>query len=207
MIDVASARASARPLAARLAGWRRSLGVVTSPFRIREEASADVAAREGLLDQSFGAARFGKTCERLRENRHAAEGLSFAAVAGDVLVGTLRFWHVEAGDREALMLGPLAVAPAMRSLGLGRALIEHGLGRARRLGHGSVVLVGDAPYYARFGFDRALTTGLVLPGPVEESRFLGLELVPGALAGAEGRVVGSGVLQGAKLQGEYRRAA
>lgn len=160
-----------------------------------------------MLDASFGSARFAKTCERLREGRHAAAGLSFVAMRGRALVGTLRFWHVEAGDREALMLGPLAVCPTQRSAGIGSTLIDHGLRQARRLGHESVILVGDAPYYARFGFDRALVAGLTLPGPVEAERFLGLELVPGALQGATGRVVGTGLFLDAHRGPDWTLAA
>lgn len=197
-----------RPLAIRLADWRQSLPVLAGPVRLRDERANDVAPREALLDAAFGrAARLAKTCERLRDGRRPAEGLSLVATGGNALVGTLRFWHVEAGDRAALMLGPLAVSTARRSAGIGRALIEHGLRRARKLGHEAVILVGDAPYYGRFGFSRAVTRGLILPGPVDEARFLGLELVPGALAGARGRVVGTGVFIDARLEGEYRLAA
>lgn len=203
MVDVAPLR----PLHAVLADLRRSLRPVAAAFRLRDERAGDVAAREALLDTCFGVSRMLKTCERLREGRFAATDLSFVATSGADLVGTLRFWPVEAGDREGLMLGPLAVSPLLRSAGIGRALIEHGLRRARKLGHASVILVGDAPYYARFGFTRALTRGLVLPGPVDVERFLGLDLVPGALAGAQGRVVGTGSFLAARLQGEYRKAA
>ena len=52
----------------------------------------------------------------------------------------------------------------------------------------AVILVGDAPYYARFGFTRDLTLDMALPGPVDLDRFLGLELVPRALASAAGTV-------------------
>lgn len=187
---------AARPFSLRLADWRRTLPVVASPFRLRDERPADAAAREALLDAAFGPSRFTKTCERLREGRLAAEGLSFVATVGSTLVGTLRFWHVEAGDREALMLGPLAVSPAVRSLGIGRALMDHGLRRACKLGYAGVILVGDAPYYAPFGFSREHTLGLTLPGPVDDSRFLGLEFVPGAFRGAVGRVVGTGLFEG-----------
>jgi predicted N-acetyltransferase YhbS len=173
-------------------GWRRPFRVVTSPFRIRDERPADAPAREALLDAAFGPARFAKTCERLREGRMAAPGLSFVATAEGALVGTVRLWDVEIGDRAALMLGPLAVDARLRSAGIGGALMEHALHRARRLGHAGVILVGDAPYYARFGFDPALTEGFVLPGPVERARFLGLELAAGGLAGASGRIVGAG---------------
>ena len=174
------------------AAWR-SLRAVQGSFRLRDERPGDVADRETLLDESFGSSRREKTCERLREGRIAADGLSFVATSGAAVIGTLRFWHVEAGDRSSLMLGPLAVAARHRSAGVGRAMIEHGLRRATKLGHGSVLLVGDAPYYERFGFTRALTGALTLPGPVDADRFLGLELTPGALDGATGRVVGTGL--------------
>lgn len=159
---------------------------------IRDEIVTDVAARERLLDASFGPARFAKTCERLREGRAPADGLALSAWLGDELVGTIRFWHVQAGDRPALLLGPVAVDARFRSLGLGRRLIAEGLFRAVQRGHRAVILVGDAPYYERFGFSRALTRGLALPGPVEEERFLGLELAAGALDGATGLVRATG---------------
>ena len=161
-------------------GLGRRLRPVAPSFRVRDERPRDEAAREALLDRSFGPGRFTKTCERLREGRLPADGLSF--------------WHVECGRKVALMLGPLAVDPSYRSAGIGRALIEHGLKRAAKLGHDSVILVGDAPYYGRFGFTASPVAQLVLPGPVDVARFLGLELVPGALAGISGRVVGAGLL-------------
>ena len=135
-------------------------------------------------------ARFLKTCERLREEHKPAPGLALVAKddAGE-LVATLRLWPVFAGlHRPALLLGPLAVAEHARSLGIGARMIRESLSRAEALGHRAVLLVGDAPYYAKFGFERRFTERLTLPGPVERARFLGLELVPGALTDAEGRV-------------------
>ncbi|MDB5509427.1 MAG: GCN5-related N-acetyltransferase [Hyphomicrobiales bacterium] len=176
---------------------------------ISSERVQDVAARERLLDDAFGAARFQKTCERLREGRMAAAGLSLSAHVDGALAGTIRFWHVEAGDRPALLLGPVAVDERHRSLGIGRKLIVEGLFRAMQRGHKSVLLVGDAPYYNRFGFERSATRGLSLPGPVDEARFLGLELAPGSLAGARGmvRATGARMLHEAPADGTFLRAA
>lgn len=172
---------------AALANW------VTPSFVLREERGDDVASREALLDEAFGPARFLKTCERLRTGRVPARGLALVAEDEGRIVATLRLWAVHAGmGRAALLLGPLAVARSHRSLGLGGAMMEEGLARARARNHRAVILVGDAPYYARFGFDAALTEGLTLPGPVECERFLGLELTRGALAGARGRVLAAG---------------
>jgi predicted N-acetyltransferase YhbS len=162
-------------------------------IQIRDERTTDGAARERLLDTCFGEARFTKTCERLREGRLPAEGLALAAVEDGRLVGTVRLWHVSAGPgRPALMLGPIAVAPGLQGAGLGGRLMREALARAADLGHRAVILVGDAPYYARFGFSAAATGALWLPGPFERERFLGLDLVPGALAGAAGLVQATG---------------
>jgi predicted N-acetyltransferase YhbS len=165
---------------------------------IRLEMLSDVASREALLDKAFGRRRFCKTSERLREGRLPAEGLAFTALAekGRV-VGTLRLWAVIAGSAgPSLLLGPLAVDCRHQHKGIGRKLMDHGLATARVLGHDSVVLVGDAPYYGRFGFSDALTRSLHLPGPVDRQRFLGLELTPGALDGAEGLVSAAGTVLG-----------
>jgi predicted N-acetyltransferase YhbS len=161
---------------------------------IRTERDSDVAARERLLDKAFGVTRLRKTSERLREGRLPAEGLAFTAISkSGRVIGTVRLWNVIAGSAgPALLLGPLAVECRHQKKGVGRALVNHALNTARVLGHDSVLLVGDAPYYSRYGFDVAHTRNLHLPGPVERARFLGLELTPGALDGAEGLVAAAG---------------
>src|ERR1700674_5488203 len=98
-----------------------------APFVIRSERASDVVAREALLDACFGANRQQRTCQRLRDGRAPAEGLALAAVSQGRLVGTLRLWHVSAGDTRALVLGPLAVDPSCRALGVGAALMNHAL--------------------------------------------------------------------------------
>jgi len=108
------------------------------------------------------------------------------------LVGTLRLWHVSAGGVPALVLGPLAVDPSCRKLGIGGALVQRALAAAKARGHGAVLLLGDAPYYARFGFSALKTGELSLPGPFERDRLLGLELRAGALDGAWGMIVPTG---------------
>ena len=160
---------------------------------IRQERAADIAARETLLDNAFGTTREAKTSERLREGRLAAEGLSFVAVENGRIIGTIRLWDISAGPgRPALLLGPLAVEETARKRGIGASLMTRALREARKLGHRAVLLVGDAPYYERFGFKAAATGGLWLPGPYERERFLALALVPGALAGAAGTVEPTG---------------
>ena len=160
--------------------------------RIVAEQAVDVVAREVLLDEAFGPSRFRKTCERLRVGRAPARGLALAARIDGLFVGTVRLWHVRAGGVRALMLGPLAVAGSHRGLGIGDALMREAISHAHLGGHSAIILVGDAPYYAKFGFSHETVAGLSMPGPFELDRFLGLELVTGALAGAKGRVIATG---------------
>lgn len=165
-------------------------------IRIAPELPRHAAAREALLDEALGDARAAKTSERLREGRAPAQGLAFVALDGGEVVGTLRLWHITAGGAPALLLGPLAVAQSHRSFGIGGTLIRHALASAALRGHKAVLLVGDAPYYARFGFEAKLTEALKLPGPVDRARFLGFEIAPGALAAAQGLVVATGARGG-----------
>jgi predicted N-acetyltransferase YhbS len=163
-----------------------------APFAIRAERTSDVTAREALLDASFGEDRHTRTCQRLRDGRAPAEGLSFSAVQHGRLIGTVRLWHVNAGGIPALVLGPLAVDASWRSLGVGAALMDHALAAAKARGHSAVILRGDAAYYERFGFSAAKTGELALPGPFEPERLLAVELREGALIGAWGMIVATG---------------
>ena len=153
---------------------------------IVNEALEHFSAREDLLDQSFGEDRHLKTCERLRAGRLPV----FAYVAldeQDKLLGTVRLWMVEdEAGLSSLMLGPLAVSASMRGLKVGDRLMRHALNQAAAFGHGSVVLVGDLSYYARFGFASGKLDRAVLPGPFERSRFLGLDLLPGQVSSLKG---------------------
>jgi predicted N-acetyltransferase YhbS len=180
-----------------------------APFAIRGERAADVVAREALLDACFGEGRDLRTCQRLRDGRAPAEGLALSALRDGRLAGTLRLWHVGAGDVPALVLGPLAVDPASRGLGVGAALVNHALAAASARGHGAVILLGDASYYARFGFSALKTGELRLPGPFERERLLGLELRAGALDGARGMIVPAGKMarQAARSRKLASRAA
>ncbi len=177
-----------------------------APFAIRAERASDVAAREALLDACFGASRHTRTCQRLRDGRAPAQGLALSAVRQGRLVGTVRLWHVSAGGVPALMLGPLAVEESSRHLGLGAALMDHALAAAKVRGHRAVILLGDAPYYARFGFSAARMGQMSLPGPFERDRLLGLELREGALDGAWGMISATGAPLPKAKAGRTRKA-
>ncbi|MDM9625714.1 N-acetyltransferase [Rhizobium sp. S152] len=170
-----------------------------SVFTIDAENPGDVVARENLLDRAMGPNRRKKSSEKIRRGRVSAEGL--ALVARDRnghVIGTVRLWNVEAGVSaegmpvDALLLGPLAVDSSFEGKGVGSALMRAAVLEAKNRGHGAVLLVGDAPYYERFGFFAEKAQHLVMPGPFERSRFLALELIEGWLDGAAGMIVPTG---------------
>jgi predicted N-acetyltransferase YhbS len=157
-------------------------------MKITPETPEDRDDIERLLDLAFGPDRAGKTVYRLRAGIEPVAELCTVIREDGMLKGSLRYWPVVIGDDRvpALLLGPVAVLPQDRGKGYARALIWDSLEVARRLGYGIVLLVGDEPYYVKFGFTRAFTKALELPGPVDLDRFLGLELAPRALAGVSG---------------------
>ena len=158
------------------------------------ETAADVAAREALLDDAMGPKRRTKSSEKLRRGRRPSEGMAFIARdASGSVAGTVRLWDVTLGEGgPALLLGPLAVDPSLKNAGIGSALMRHAITEAARLGHAAILLVGDAPYYGRFGFSAARTGSLAMPGPYERHRLLALELVEGALDSARGTLKAAG---------------
>jgi predicted N-acetyltransferase YhbS len=152
-----------------------------------EPPDCDPAVTE-LYDRVFGQGWRHKPCHALRQGRTPMRGAGLIARTGRRLLGAVRFWPTLIGRTPALMLGPLAVDPDARARGLGAELVREGLARACKQGHRAVWLVGDAPYYARFGFERARMGKAAFAGPVDRARFLGVELVPGAFARVEGPV-------------------
>ncbi|GJE46336.1 GNAT family N-acetyltransferase [Methylobacterium soli] len=155
---------------------------------IRPEHPDDGPAIERLHARAFGPGRFARTPYRLREGVGHLPDLSFTALVGTYLVGSVRIGPALAGAEPLLVLGPLTVDPSFDGRGIGAGLMRASLDAARAGGHGLVILVGDAPYYTRFGFTPVPPGHLTLPGPVDPARFLWLELTAGACARTRGNV-------------------
>lgn len=163
-------------------------GMTDLTLSIRPELPRDAEAIERLNERAFGPGRFARTAFRLREGRPADPELSFVALVATLLVGSVRLTPVLAGPGRALVLGPLAVEPAFEGRGIGSALMRASIEAATARGHGVVMLVGDLPFYGRFGFRRVKPGELVLPGPADPARFLVLEIREGALSECRGEV-------------------
>lgn len=162
--------------------------IISHDIVLRGETTADDAAITAISDEAFGPGRFARAAERVREMAPHARDLSFVAQAGDDLVGSVRLTPVAIGGRPVLMLGPLAVRPAFKGKGTGRALMALARDAARAAGESAIFLVGDRAYYLPLGYQPMPIPSIHMPGPVDPTRILGLELVPDALDGLAGAV-------------------
>ncbi len=156
----------------------------------RPMAELDLEIVETMSAEAFGPGRFARAAFRLREGVGPHLPLSFVASmqvdAGNPgqrkIVGSVLVTPIEIGERPALLLGPLVVLPAHKNLGIGRELMNRAIGAARQAGHKLMILVGDEPYYGRFGFHRVPPGQIEMPGPVDPARLLACELQPRALS-------------------------
>ncbi|MGD9785237.1 MAG: GNAT family N-acetyltransferase [Hyphomicrobiaceae bacterium] len=156
---------------------------------VRQVGPADLEVIADLHRAAFGPGRFARSAYRVREGTAPFTPHCRVAVLGNRLVAALRMTEVAIGGRHgALLLGPVAVAPDLKGQGHGRNLIARTLDAAHASGFGLVVLVGDLSYYGRFGFVTARPGSIRLPGPVDPTRILVLELKPGTLAEYSGLV-------------------
>ncbi len=145
---------------------------------------------EDINAEAFGPGRFSRAAYSIREGGPHRRDLSFVALADGKVAGSVRMTPIAAGNGRALLLGPLAVRPAFKNLGIGRRLVAMALDAARADGWGLAILVGDAPYYSLLGFSKVVPQGqLLMPRPVDPARLLACELAPGALEGFAGPVV------------------
>ncbi len=156
-------------------------------MKLRQETSDDWWEVEALYDLSFAPGREALSSYRLRDDVAPVAELCVVARDPDgILGGVIRYWPIRIGSQTALLLGPIAVHPTRQGEGLGGALMRDSLIRAQDLGWARVLLVGDAPYYSRFGFEKL--DHITMPPPTNPDRVLGLELQKGAWAGLAGRV-------------------
>lgn len=152
-----------------------------------KEENDDWHEVEALLDLCFAPGRTALSSYRLRNGVDPVRALCLLLREGGTIRAAIRFWPAQVDGQPVLLLGPIAVHPIAQGEGLGAWLIRESIGRAKILGWKRVILVGDAPYYERFGFRKL--EHVIMPPPTNPERTLGLELQPGAWVGLKGQVM------------------
>lgn len=147
----------------------------------RPAVEHDTSAILALQTRVFGPGRFARTAYRVREGQPPLSRFCRVADNGGRLIASVRITEVTIGGTPgAALLGPVAVDPDFRGQGYGRKLVAEALDELKSGGINLVVLVGDEPYYGRFGFKPAAPGSIVFPGPVNPARILVAELRDGA---------------------------
>lgn len=162
------------------------------PFSYRLEQPEDGPVIETLHHALFGPDRFSRGVYLLRQGLVHEPSLSFVAHADEELIASVRLTRIAIGGRPALLLGPLAVAPAFKGRGAGKMLVRIACEAAREAGHGAVVLVGDEDYFGPLGFAPLPPDAVTLPGPIAPKKVMVQALADGALEGLGGAATGAG---------------
>jgi predicted N-acetyltransferase YhbS len=152
------------------------------------ETPAHDSEIDAINAEAFGPGRFVLAAYKIRETGPHERDLSFVAVDRTAVIASVRMTRIAAGAGRALMLGPLAVRPAFKNLGIGRRLVAIALEAAAKAGAPAVMLVGDEPYYGPLGFKRMPRGQISMPRPVDLDRLLAHEIAPGAVARLVGEV-------------------
>lgn len=143
---------------------------------------------EAINEEAFGPGRFVRAAFKIREGGPHARELSFVALHEGEVIASVRLTPISAGEGRALLLGPLAVKPSWKNLGIGKRLVKIAVQAADEAGWGAVMLVGDAPYYGPLGFQPIARGQISMPRPVDPSRLLAAELRAGAVLSLVGEM-------------------
>ena len=160
-------------------------------FPILEEKIEDCNEVENLLNLVFTPQRTMLGSYYFRKNVLKV-GFLCKVIKNDFghIVGSIRYWPVCIGTKKlsCLLLGPLAVHPICQGEGLGAALVLETLVLAEKNGWERIIIVGDEPYYSRFGFKKKLAKDLIFPKRINQDRLLALELMPESFKKVKGVV-------------------
>lgn len=164
---------------------------------IRKETPEDYSDVKVLIEKAFRGLSFsngseGRMVERIRKTAYFIPELSLIAIHNNQIVGHILFSPIHIKGEKAsfpsLALSPLSVLPEYQKMGIGKALIEEGLIKAKKLNFESVIVMGHSEYYPRFGFHKASDFGILCPLDVPDEYFMALELKPDSLQKVSGMV-------------------
>jgi predicted N-acetyltransferase YhbS len=152
------------------------------------ETPAHDAEIDHINEEAFGPGRFARAAYKIREGGRHERALSFVAMRDGAVIASVRMTRIAAGEGRALLLGPLAVRPAFKNLGIGRRLVAIALEASEKAGAPAVLLVGDEPYYGPLRFKRVPRGQVSMPRPVDPDRILAVEIEADAVAKLTGEV-------------------
>jgi len=167
---------------------RTSHTMIPANIAYSPETPAHDLEIEHINEEAFGPGRFARAAYKIREGGPHDRALSFVALDGGAVVASVRMTPVVAGAGTAMLLGPLAVRPSHKNIGIGRKLVAMALEAAGAKGEAVVILVGDEPYYGPLGFSRIPRGQVSLPRPVDLDRLLAAELTDGAVSLLQGEL-------------------
>lgn len=164
---------------------------------IRQETEEDYpfvfeVIRKAFLNEPLSDQQEPYLVERLRKSEAFVPELSLVAEKDKQVVGQILLTKVCVKDKEkkydSLALAPVSVAPEYQHQGIGGMLISKAHTEAQRLGFSSVILLGHAEYYPRFGYRPASLYGIYLPFEVPDDNCMAIELKEKALESVSGVV-------------------
>lgn len=161
---------------------------MTAAVNYLPEDPAHDAEIEHINEEAFGPGRFARAAYKIREGGPHERAQSFVAMHDGKVIASVRMTKIAAGEGRGLLLGPLAVRPAFKNLGIGRKLVRMAVEAAEQASFCAVILVGDEPYYGPLGFRRVPRGQLSMPRPVDLDRILALEIVTGTLGRLTGEI-------------------
>lgn len=158
-------------------------------YALTKETAGDAAEIEALMDLAFGPGRHSRNVVRFRDQRAPMPQFCFVAKKSKEMVASIRFWPVCLPDGQVVpLLGPLAVRPELRGLGIGRGLVRKGMDAVRQSGAPALLIIGDPGYYAPFGFRVEPVRELDMGGPVVPLALMGIEYEDGSLSRQSGTI-------------------
>ncbi len=163
-----------------------------SELIVRPETPLDYPKVYELNNVAFGRAEEAKLVDRLRSSSAFVTDLSLVATVANKVVGHILLSKIEiVNDTQkdiGLSLAPMAVSPSMQKQGIGSALINEGLARAKDAGYKFIVVLGHETFYPKFGFTPTNRWNIRAPFNVPATSFMALELQEDALEKISGIV-------------------
>ncbi|HHH45537.1 MAG TPA: N-acetyltransferase [Thiotrichales bacterium] len=155
---------------------------------VRAETPEDVRAIDVVNLSAFEGEAEARLVDAIRRSPAFIRDLSLVAeingrIVGHLLLSPVTLQRPDGSEQTILALGPMSVVPSQSHRGIGSALIQAAVNRARDMRYRAIVVAGQPDYYRRFGFRPASEWGVTTNLPLPEDAITAMELVEGSLEG------------------------